>query len=76
MTYKKHLIFVAAQRDAGGCFWLPIASISWSEGERRVVIPLKGHPQDRFIHLIEAEKHAISMARKWVDSHSQNGSSG
>jgi len=45
MTYKEHLIFVATQRDAGDCFWLPVASISWSEREIKRVVSLKGRPQ-------------------------------
>ena len=69
MTYKEHLIFVATQRDAGGCFWLPVASVSWSEGERKHVVCIKGRPQDRFVYSTEAENSAISIARQWVDDH-------
>jgi len=50
MTYKEHLIFVAIQRDAGDCFWLPVASVSWTEREIKRVVSLKGHPQDRFVY--------------------------
>ena len=76
MTYKEHLIFVAAQRDAGGCFWLPVVSVSWSEGERNHVVSLKGCPQDRFVLLTDAENSAVSIAHQWVDNRRQNGSSG
>ena len=75
MTYKEHLIFVATQRDAGGCFWLPMASVCWSDGIRKLVVSLKGRPQDRFVLLTDAENSAVSIAHKWVDDHSQNGSS-
>ncbi len=73
MTYKEHLIFVATQRDAGDCFWLPVASVCWSEGERKHVASLKGRPQDRFVYASEAEISAIETARVWVDNHVQNG---
>ena len=76
MTYKEHLIFVAAQRDAGGCFWLPVVSVSWSEGERKHVVSLKGRPQDRFVLLTDAENSAVSIAHQWVDNRRQNSSSG
>jgi hypothetical protein len=76
MTYKGHLIFVATQRDAGDCFWLPVASVSWSEREIKRVVSLKGRPQDRFIYSTEAENSAIAIARKWVDNHIQNCPSG
>ena len=76
MTYKEHLIFVAAQRDAGGCFWLPMASVCWSEGERKHVVSLKGRPQDRFALLTDAENSAVSIAHQWVDNRRQNGSYG
>jgi hypothetical protein len=74
MTYKEHLISVETQRDVGGCFWLPMASVSWSAGERKHVVFLKGRPQDRFVYSNDAENSAISIACKWVDNHSQNGS--
>ena len=76
MTYKEHLIFVATQRDAGGCFWLPMASVCWSDGIRKHVVSLKGRPQDRFVLLTDAENSAVSIAHKWVDDHSQNSSLG
>jgi len=76
MTYKEHLIFVATQRHAGGCFWLPMASVCWSDGIRKHVVSLKGRPQDRFVLLTDAENSAVSIAHKWVDDHSQNSSSG
>ena len=76
MTYKEHLIFVATQRDAGGCFWLPMASVCWSDGIRKHVVSLKGRPQDRFVLLTDAENSAVSIAHQWVDDHSQNGSLG
>jgi hypothetical protein len=72
MTYKEHLIFVATRRDAGGCFWLPLASVCWSEGEKKHVVSIKGRPQDRFIYVSEAETSAIEIAREWVDTHVQN----
>ena len=76
MTYKEHLIFVATQRDAGGCFWLPMASVCWSEGVRKHVVSLKGCPQDRFVLLTDAKNSAVSIAHKWVDNRRQNSSSG
>jgi len=69
MTYKEHLIFVATQRDAGDCFWLPLANVCWSEGENNHLVSIKGRPQDRFLYASEAETSAIEIARKWVDNH-------
>jgi len=74
MTYKEHLIFAAIQRDAGDCFWLPVASVSWTEREIKRVVSLKGRPQDRFVYSTEAENSAILIAQKWVDDHSQKSS--
>ena len=76
MTYKEHLIFVATQRDAGDCFWLPLASVCWSEGENNRLVSIKGRAQDRFIYASEAETSAVEIAREWVDTHVQNGPSG
>jgi hypothetical protein len=75
MTYKEHLIFVATQRDAGGCFWLPLANVCWSDGEKKHVVSIKGRPQDRFVYACEAENSATQIARTWVDTHAQNGPS-
>jgi len=69
MPYKEHLIFVATQRDAGDCFWLPLANVCWSEGENNHLVSIKGRPQDRFLYASEAETSAIEIARKWVDNH-------
>jgi len=76
MTYKEHQIFVASQRDAGDCFWLPLASVCWSEGENNRLVSIKGRPQDRFLYASEAETSAVEIAREWVDTHVQNGPSG
>ncbi|MGH7797584.1 MAG: hypothetical protein ACREQ2_22215 [Candidatus Binatia bacterium] len=73
MTYKEHLIFVDVRRDAGDCFWLPLASVCWNEEEKKHVVAIKGRPQDRFVRAVEAENSAIQMAREWVDAHVQNG---
>ncbi len=69
MTYKEHLIFVATRRDAGGCFWLPLANVCWDEGEKKHVVSLKGRPEDRFVYSTEAEASAVEIAREWVDNH-------
>ncbi len=69
MTYKEHLIFVATRRDAGGCFWLPLANVCWGEGEKKHVVSLKGRPEDRFVYSTEAEASAVEIAREWVDNH-------
>ena len=66
MTYKEHLIFVATRRDAGGCFWLPLANVCWSEGEKKLMVSVKGRPQDRFVYASEAETSAFDIARQWV----------
>jgi hypothetical protein len=71
MTYKEHLIFVATRRDAGDCFWLPLANVCWSEGEKKHMVSIKGRPQDRFVYSTEAEACALEIAREWVDSHVQ-----
>lgn len=76
MNYKEHQIFVAIRRDAGGCFWLPIANVCWSEGERKHMVSLKGRSQDRFLYPSEAEAAAVEIAREWVDNHVRNSSSG
>jgi hypothetical protein len=76
MTYKEHLIFVATQRDAGGCFWLPLASLCWSDAEKKHMISIKGRAQDRCINASEAESCAIELARTWIDNHARNGPSG
>jgi hypothetical protein len=76
MTYKEHRIFVATRRDSGGCFWLPLANVCWSEGETKHVVSVKGRPQDRFLYASEAETSAIEIAREWVDIHAQDGSLG
>ncbi len=59
MTY---LIFVATRRDAGDCFWLPLASACWSEGEKKHVVSAKGPSRrllyNRFIYASEAETPA------------------
>ena len=68
MTYKEHLIFSDVRRDAGDCFWLPLASVCWKEGEKKHVVSIKSRPQDRFVHAAEAEKSAIKTAREWVDN--------
>ena len=73
MTYKEHLIFVATRRDAGGCFWLPLANVCWSEGEKKHMVSIKGRPQDRFVYSTEAEASAVGIAREWVDNHVRNG---
>lgn len=41
MTDKEHLIFVATRRDAGGCFWLPLANVCWSEGEKKHMVSIE-----------------------------------
>jgi hypothetical protein len=76
MTYKEHLISVAIRRDAGDCFWLPLASVCWSEGKKKHLVSIKGRPQDRFVYASEAETSALERAREWVDTHVQNGSLG
>ena len=76
MTYKEHQIFVASHRDAGDCFWLPLASVCWSEGENNYLVSIKGRAQDRFIYVSEAETSAVEIAREWVDTHVHNGPSG
>ena len=48
MIYKEHQIFVAIRRDAGGCFWLPLANVCWSEGERKTWSRLKVVPKTTF----------------------------
>ena len=72
MTYKEHVIFVDVRRDAGDCFWLPLASVCWNEGEKEHVVSIKGCPQDRFVRAAEAENSAIQIAREWVNAHVQN----
>ena len=69
MIYKEHLIFVATRRDAGGCFWHPLANVWWSEGEIKHSVSLKGRPKDCFVYACEAETSAIKIAREWVDTH-------
>jgi hypothetical protein len=54
ITYKEHLIFDAIRRDAGGCFWLPVARVSWGEAERKHAVCIKGRSQDRFVYSTEA----------------------
>ena len=73
MTYKEHLIFVTTRRDAGDCFWLPLASVCWSEGENNHLVVIKGRPQDRFSYASEAEACATETVREWVDKHVRNG---
>ena len=72
MTYKEHLIFIAVQRDAGDCFWLPLADVCWSEGENKHVVFLKGRPQDRFVYAAQAEASALEIAREWVNRRVRN----
>ena len=76
MTYKEHLIFVASRLDPGGCFWLPLATVCWSEGAKKHLVSIKGRAHDRFVYSSEAETSAIEIARDWVDTHVHNGSSG
>jgi len=73
MTYKKHLIFVATRRDAGDCFWLPLANVCWSEGAMKHMVSIKGRPQDRFVYSTEAEASAFGIAQEWVDNHVRKG---
>jgi hypothetical protein len=75
VIYKEHLIFIAIQRDTGGCFWLPMASVAWQEGEKKHAVLIKVRPQDRFVYSTEAENAAISVAHKWVDNHRPDRSS-
>ena len=72
MTYKEHLIFIDVRRDAGDCFWLPLASVCWNEEGKRQVVSIKGRPQDRFVHAAEAENSAFQIAREWVDNRLRN----
>ena len=75
MTYKEHLIFIDVRRDAGDCFWLPLASVCWTEGDDKHVVSIKRRPQDRFVHAAEAENSAIRIAREWIDNRIQHGPS-
>lgn len=72
MTYKEHLIFIDVRRDAGDCFWLPLASVCWNEEGKKQMVSIKGRPQDRFVHATEAEKSAFQIACEWVDNRLRN----
>ena len=72
MTYKEHLIFIDVRRDAGDCFWLPLANVCWSEEGKKQVVSIKGRPQDRFVDAAGAGNSAFQIAREWVDNRLRN----
>jgi hypothetical protein len=74
MTYKEHLIFVATQRDIGGCFWLPSPMFVGAR-EKTSIASLLKVVLKTILYIPRRLRFALSRWRAsgWVDNHIQNG---
>ena len=60
-----HIIGVAHLNEKTGC-WVPTVRVRWREAGKEQTFTLEG-PKNRFRTQAEAEDHAITRGKDWID---------
>jgi len=61
-----HIVAIARLNEKTG-YWLPSVRVSWRNAGEEQQVEFQG-PADRFKTQEEAENHALSMGKQWIDN--------
>jgi hypothetical protein len=65
--YRTHVIKLQANQQPGENYWQGTAQVQYNDGSAFQFFEVHG-PTDRFTSRVEAEQHALGVAKKLIDS--------